>query len=177
MDECSLMNLDIIKSRLRTRGKKTAFQKNLERLKRESPLNKRATGLCVYRLSLLGKKSGKPMSSSGSNEEEDEEPRSEEDNLKPFKGARPTVDDNLFTEDEDDSDGSSFIVEDDSQAVAVQLPNEFSMRSHDDLTHQFKIVFQFFVHIAVRPSIDRQSFMENQMKRTIYLVFLTRFLI
>jgi hypothetical protein len=51
------------------------------------------------------------------------------------------------------------------------------MRSHDDLTHQFKIVFQFFVHIAVRPSIDRQSFMENQMKRTIYLVFLTRFLI
>lgn len=106
------------------------------------------------------------MSSSESSEEEDEEAQSEEDNSKPFKGARPTVDDNLFTEDESGSDSTqSFIVEDDSQAVTAQLPTEFSMRSHDDLAHQFKIIFQFFVHIAVRPSIDRQSFMENQMKR------------
>ncbi|KAF7778701.1 hypothetical protein Agabi119p4_3046 [Agaricus bisporus var. burnettii] len=142
----------MITSRLRIRGKKTAFQKNLERLKR--------------------KKSGRPMSSSESSEEEDEEAQSEEDNSKPFKGARPTVDDNLFTEDESGTDSTqSFIVEDDSQAVIAQLPTEFSMRSHDDLAHQFKIIFQFFVHIAVRPSIDRQSFMENQMKHQEYFSF------
>lgn len=163
-------------SRLRARGKKTAFQKNLEKLKRESTLNQRATRSCAYCVSLTGKKSGKPISSSESSEEE-EETESEENKLKPFKGARPIVDDALFTEDENDSDSSSFIVEDDSQAVTAQLPSEFSMRSHDDLTHQFKIVFQFFVHVAVRPNMDRQSFMENQMKRTIYPMFLTVVLI
>lgn len=105
------------------------------------------------------------MTSSESSEGGEEYSQSEEDDdSKPFKGARPANSsaDGLFTEN-DESD-SSFIVEDDSQAVAAQLPSEFSMRSHDDLSHQFKIIFQFFVHVAVRPTIDRRGFMENQMK-------------
>lgn len=143
----------IIESRLRARDKKTAFQKHLERLKR--------------------KKLGKPLPSSDSSSEESEETPDEEQS-KPFKGAKPASSHagSLFSEDEEESDGSSdFIVEDDSQAVAAELPSEFSMRSHDDLSHQFKIIFQFFVHIAVRPAVDRHTFMEDQMKVQDYFSF------
>lgn len=108
---------------------------------------------------------GKPMVSSESSEESEEE--SEEDHSKPFRGARPASSDpdSLFSEEDDHSDGSSsFIVEDDSQAAPTQLPSEFSMRSHDDLSHQFKVIFQFFVHIAVRPTVNRHTFMEDQLK-------------
>ncbi|KAJ3564292.1 hypothetical protein NP233_g8387 [Leucocoprinus birnbaumii] len=144
----------IIESRLRTRDKKTAFQKNLERLRR--------------------KKLGKPMSSSESSSEDSE--YAVEDQSKPFKGAKPASSEagSLFSEkeEEEESEGSSdFIVEDDSQAVAAQLPSEFSMRSHDDLSHQFKVIFQFFVHIAVRPAVDRHGFMEDQMKAQDYFAF------
>ncbi|KXN89236.1 hypothetical protein AN958_05990 [Leucoagaricus sp. SymC.cos] len=142
----------IIESRLRIRDKKTAFQKNLERLKR--------------------RKSGKPMSASESSEKSEEE--SEEEYSKPFKGAKSASSDagSLFSEDGSNSDDSSgFIVEDDGQAVATELPSEFSMRSHDDLSHQFKIIFQFFVHIAVRPSVDRRAFMDDQMKAQEYFAF------
>ncbi|KAF9454514.1 hypothetical protein P691DRAFT_716911 [Macrolepiota fuliginosa MF-IS2] len=142
----------IIESRLRTRGKKTAFQKNLEKLKR--------------------KKMGKPMSPSESSEENKAD--GDGDQLKPFKGAIPSSNDvdSLFDERDSDSDGSSsFIVEDDSQAVAAELPSEFSMRSHDDLSHQFKIIFQLFVHITVSPIVNRHAFMEDQLKNQEYFSF------
>ncbi|KAG6866938.1 hypothetical protein C0991_003854 [Blastosporella zonata] len=136
----------IITSRLRTRDKKTAFQKNLEKLKR--------------------RKQGKPSESSSSEGEEEEESGSE-DNNSPFKGARPSSGfDSLF--DEESSDHSSnFIVEDDNSVVAV-LPMEFSMESHEDLDHKFKKIFQFFVHIAVRPAKERHHFMQDQLRREEY---------
>lgn len=66
--------------------------------------------------------------------------------------------------DGSESDGSgSFIVEDDGAGLAA-LPVEFSMESHQDLSHNFKKIFQFFVHIAVHPPIERHEFMEMQMK-------------
>lgn len=107
------------------------------------------------------------MSSSESNDELDNDESSEDEHSKPFKGSRPESSEagSLFSEDEDGSDDSSnFIVEDEDQTVTAQLPSEFSMQSHDDLSHQFKIIFQFFVHVAVRPATDRPAFMEDQMK-------------
>lgn len=46
----------------------------------------------------------------------------------------------------------------------AQLPPEFSMETHQDLVHHFKIIFQFFVHVAVQPSTKRKAFMKLQMK-------------
>lgn len=108
-----------------------------------------------------GRKQGKPSESSSSAEEEEDE--SEEDDA-PFKGAKPTSDrDSLFDEDSDASHPSDFIVEDDGAAVAP-LPLQFSMESHQDLDHQFKKIFQFFVHIAVRPAKERREFMKEQLQ-------------
>ncbi|KAF8077922.1 hypothetical protein FPV67DRAFT_1615063 [Lyophyllum atratum] len=137
----------ILASRLRRRDKKTPFQKNLERLKR--------------------RKQGKP-SESPSQEESDEEEDTSEDPDAPFKGAKPSSDyDSLFDEDSDASQSSDFIVEDDNTAIAL-LPVEFSMDTHQDLDHQFKKIFQFFVHIAVRPAKERHSFMKEQFQKEEY---------
>ncbi|KAG6900870.1 hypothetical protein C0993_009988 [Termitomyces sp. T159_Od127] len=129
----------IIESRLRNRNKKSAFQKNLEKLKR--------------------RKQGKP---SGSSSSPNEGSANSDDDAIPFKGAKPSSDfDSLFDEDSG-VDSCDFIVEDDNSVVAT-LPMEFSMESHEDLDHQFKKIFQFFVHIAVRPAKERHHFMEEQL--------------
>ncbi|KAK7446377.1 hypothetical protein VKT23_004229 [Stygiomarasmius scandens] len=138
----------ILESRLRTRDKKTAYQKNLERLKRRKQ---------------------------GKKESESEESRSEEDSheeeARPFKEAKPDTDkDSLFdgSDDDEGSVGSSdFIVEDDGADLAA-LPAEFSMDAHQDLSHQFKKIFQFFVHVAVRPPVERHKFMVNTLKKETY---------
>jgi hypothetical protein len=83
----------------------------------------------------------------------------------PFKGAKPSSELN-GSEDEilDSGDSSDFIVEDDN---VFQLPAQFSMESHQDLSHQFKQIFQFFVHIAVQPPKRRSSFMKKKLARTL----------
>lgn len=91
--------------------------------------------------------------------------------VKPFKGAKPSAaGDDLFGSDNDEAeedvscseDESDFIVEDDPLAAPL-LPAQFSMETHQDLSHQFKKVFQFFVHVAVQPSKKRRQFMETNM--------------
>ncbi|TFK42557.1 hypothetical protein BDQ12DRAFT_732201 [Crucibulum laeve] len=130
----------ILKTRLRTRGKKSVYQKNLDKLKR--------------------RKEGKPEESPSSSSSSDEESSSSE--VEPFKGARPSSDhDSLFDEDSDAP--SDFIVEDDGTEVA-QLPTQFSMESHQDLSHQFKKIFQFFVRVAVHPGDERHAYMAEQMR-------------
>ncbi|KAK0483672.1 hypothetical protein IW261DRAFT_972039 [Armillaria novae-zelandiae] len=137
----------ILESRLRSRHRKTAFQRNLEKLKR--------------------KKQGKPMESTHSEEQEDE---SENGSNKPFKGAKlESEHDSLFDESEDSDKSSDFIVEDDGDGAAL-LPAEF--RPQQDLAHQFKIVFQFFVHIAVHPAVERHDFMKRLMKDDYFSVAL-----
>ncbi|KAK0240094.1 hypothetical protein EDD85DRAFT_824273 [Armillaria nabsnona] len=137
----------ILESRLRSRHKKTAFQRNLERLKR--------------------KKQGKPMESTDSEEQGDE---NENDSDRPFKGAKPESEhDSLFDESGDSDKSSDFIVEDDGDGAAL-LPAEF--RPQQDLAHQFKIVFQFFVHIAVHPAVERHDFMKRLMKDDYFSVAL-----
>ncbi|KAI0065351.1 hypothetical protein BV25DRAFT_1850622 [Artomyces pyxidatus] len=135
----------IVETRMRARDKKTAFQKNLEKLKRRK----------------LGKTEVQ------STEEEEEEEDSFEDDT-PFRGARPG---GLSDEDaeggHDSQEEDDFIVEDDGDVVP-DLPSAFSMSTHQDLTHHFKIVCQLFVHMAVLRANQRRKFMEQTMKDNEY---------
>lgn len=144
---------DIIESRLRARDKKTTFQKRLEKLK-----------------SLKGKKRSE-ITLELESSESDAEP-SDGPVVRPFKGARP----DRGQESESPSGGheqtdedDDFIVEDDEHAVlTTQLPIAFSMNTHQDLAHQFKIVCQLFVHIAVRSRSDRRPFMKKMLETEEY---------
>ncbi|KAF9264667.1 hypothetical protein L218DRAFT_925102 [Marasmius fiardii PR-910] len=137
----------ILNDRFRARGKQTTFQKNLEKLKR--------------------RKQGKPMELS---EPESENAGSADEDFVPFEGAKPRTgkEDGSYDQGEDtgaDDDVDSeddFIVEDDGDASA-ELPLEFSMESHQDLSHQFKKIFQLFVHVATRQPSDRHDFMLNTL--------------
>lgn len=107
------------------------------------------------------------MTSSADEDEDDEESDEESEAVvKLFKGAKQVGNSHgsLFgskDSDEDDKESSSdFIVEDDGQ---VQLPAQFSMETHQDLQHQFKKIFQFFVHIAVQEPAVRREFMEENL--------------
>ncbi|KAJ7109405.1 hypothetical protein C8R44DRAFT_802425 [Mycena epipterygia] len=76
--------------------------------------------------------------------------------------------DSLFDGSSSDSDNSSeFIVDDDGSAAAA-LPMEFSMDAHEALSHQFKKIFQFMVHVAVRPPAERKEFMRKLLKTEEY---------
>jgi len=44
---------------------------------------------------------------------------------------------------------------------------EYSMNTHQELAHHFKIICQLFVHLAVRPVAERRSFMVDAMKSEI----------
>ncbi|KAI0324521.1 hypothetical protein GY45DRAFT_1331447 [Cubamyces sp. BRFM 1775] len=118
----------IIEARLRTRDKRSAFQKNLEKLKRKK------RGLAV-------------QSESSASEAEDD------DGAEPFADARPGDGSN---EGEAEVEDDTFIVEDDS-AAAIELPAEFSMNTYQDLLHHFKIICQLFVHMAVHDLEDRDD--------------------
>ena len=105
------------------------------------------------------------MSSASSEDEEEEEALPP----KPYKGAKRTND---FFGDEDQEEGSGsdssgfesdFIVEDGPLGAPI-LPAAFSMETHQDLSHQFKKIFQFFVHIAVQPPENRKAFMQKNME-------------
>ncbi|KAH7926318.1 hypothetical protein BV22DRAFT_1033035 [Leucogyrophana mollusca] len=132
----------IIESRLRARGKETPYQKNLEKLKRRK----------------RGQAESEPSDAS----------ESEGSNVTPFDGARPhrSEDDSSSGSEEPQSqDEESFIVEDDENGPqATQLPVAYSMSTHQDLTHQFKIICQLFVHMAVRPKFERRTFMEQMLR-------------
>ncbi|OSC99061.1 hypothetical protein PYCCODRAFT_1373800 [Trametes coccinea BRFM310] len=139
----------IIESRLRTRDKRSAFQKNLEKLKR--------------------KKRGEAVQS-----ETDESASDEDEDAEPFAGAKPGVgsDEELEEEaDEDAEEDDTFIVEDDS-AAAIELPAEFSMNTYQDLLHHFKIICQLFVHMVVHDPEDRSDVATRLQKNQYFSVAL-----
>lgn len=145
----------------------TAFQQNLEKLKSEclsahqfcnGPTN------CLPNV-LKGKKRGEVVLDSSSSAAE----QSESSAGVPFKGARPHHSgESDASHDETDSgseEDEGFIVDDDTHGVpATQLPLAFSLSTHQDLTCHFKIVCQLFVHLAVRPLVDRRPFLERALK-------------
>ncbi|KAI0797915.1 hypothetical protein C8Q75DRAFT_740059 [Abortiporus biennis] len=135
----------VIENRLRTRDKKSAFQKNLEKLKR--------------------KKRGEVIHSSS--EEEEEEESEDSAATRPFSHARPDNDDG--DEPAEDGDGElDFIVEDDNETI--ELPDNFNMSAHQDLRHQIKIICQLFVHLAVYDGDDRREHMQQLLKDKYFLL-------
>ncbi|OCH94983.1 hypothetical protein OBBRIDRAFT_884303 [Obba rivulosa] len=137
----------IIEPRFRTRNKKTAYQKNLEKIKRRK----------------LGKKSLTPSSESDS--EDTDEPA-------PFSHAKPHEKSSSNVSQSANDDGAaddSFIVEDDG-AVAPELPAEFSMNTHQDLMHHFKIICQLFLHLAVQKAGDREAAMAELLQKEYFSV-------
>jgi hypothetical protein len=82
-------------------------------------------------------------------------------------GARPKAGSGDSDASEDSEE--AFIVQDDDAPDSYQLPAEFSMDSHQDLMHHFKIVCQLFVHAAL--SDDREMFMHGAMSEC-YFCFL-----
>lgn len=132
----------------------------MERLKREILIS--CTTCTSYP---TGKKKGQPLSETSSSDEEDESEGTDESNadVKPFAGARPD------NESGSQQDEDEFIVEDDDEEK-VELPMEFSMNTHQDLTHHFKIVCQLFVHLAVEPAHRREAFMKQATARASFSV-------
>ncbi|PCH38064.1 hypothetical protein WOLCODRAFT_96408 [Wolfiporia cocos MD-104 SS10] len=130
----------IIESRFRTRDKKSTYQRNLEKLKR--------------------KKRGESVRSSSSSfdGEESDEPESFPHAKPDGDGSDAAVDDHASEDQED-----AFIVEDDSSSVP-QLPAQFSMNSHQDLIHHFKVICQYFVHLAVADAGERESTAQRLLK-------------
>ncbi|KAK7693412.1 hypothetical protein QCA50_002980 [Cerrena zonata] len=140
----------VIESRFRKRDKKSTFLQNLEKLKR--------------------KKRG--QSAPSESEQESEDGVEEGPVIIPFAHARPSKGgDNSDDSDNDDEPASeneeTFIVEDD---LTIELPAEFSMSTHQDLKHHFKIICQLFVHLAVQDPSDRRSFMEDSIKSEYFSV-------
>lgn len=85
--------------------------------------------------------------------------------VRPFKGARPDRGKASGSSSGEESGDDNFIVEDDERGgLTTRLPVAFSMGTHQDLAHQFKIVFQLFVHMAVRPTAERRPFMKKMLE-------------
>ena len=107
---------------------------------------------------------GRKQTRTGSKSEKDS---SSEDVI---PGARKGRDENdeetseSSNEDEKESNGDSdvdnFIVEDDDQQEA-HLPAIFSMNTHQDLIHHFKIVSQYMVHLALTDNSARSRMAER----------------
>lgn len=85
--------------------------------------------------------------------------------VRPFKGARPDRGEGSESPSGEDDGDDNFIIEDDEQGGSTtRLPVAFSMNAHQDLAHQFKIVFQLFVHMAVHPTAERRPFMKKMLE-------------
>jgi hypothetical protein len=88
--------------------------------------------------------------------------------VRPFKGARPDhgqESESSSGEHEQTDDDDEFIVDDDEHGVlTTQLPMEYSLQTHQDLAHHFKIICQLFVHMAVRSASDRRPFMKKMLE-------------
>ncbi|KAI0035079.1 hypothetical protein K488DRAFT_76856 [Vararia minispora EC-137] len=140
----------ILQSRLRIRGKRTQYQRNLEKLKRR-------------------KKGDAVASDESSSDDGGEEYDDDNDDSRLFAGAKRDGSDeeNSTGEAESQAVDGSFIVDDDATAV-TNLPAVFSMSAHQDLTHHFKIICQLFVHMAVRPTEERRAFMKHALKEEDY---------
>ena len=109
----------------------------------------------------IGRKRGLSSASASSASED-------EDEIVPFKDAKPSRRSNEEEDEVDAADDDTFIVEDDN-SVAPELPAEFSMNTYQDLLHHFKIICQYFVHISVHPSDDRQAVI-TQFSKSTYLL-------
>jgi hypothetical protein len=99
-------------------------------------------------------------------ESSDEQTGDEEDRVTPFQGSQRDSDRNGDDHgDDDDNDTDDFVVQDDG-SVIPELPMAFSLHSHQDTRHDFKIVCQLLVHLAMMPMDERRTYMEEMLKGT-----------
>ena len=74
-------------------------------------------------------------------------------------------DDDNHGGDDSDNDMDNFIVQDDG-SVIPDLPMAFSRHSHQDTRHDFKVVCQLFVRLAMMAMNQRRTYMEEMLKGT-----------
>ncbi|THH07442.1 hypothetical protein EW145_g3378 [Phellinidium pouzarii] len=111
----------------------------------------------------------------GQKASESEQEVSEEDNLIP--GSRPNWNETSSSEsgknnDDDNEEIDDFIVDDGDQHTA-NLPAAFSMNTHQDLVHHFKVVCQYFVHLAVTSEAARSKVADRLTKDEYFSIPLT----
>jgi len=143
--------IDIIQSRFRHRQKQTTFQQNLAKLKKKKLRIKESSD----------EKTGEDDSHSS------HEPF--EDSQKDGQLGEPGDEDNDDYDEVENDDMDDFVVEDDGGAIP-ELPVAFSRRTHQDSSHDFKVVCQLFVHLAMMPVGERRSFMDNLLKGDDYFL-------
>lgn len=96
-------------------------------------------------------------------ESSDEQTSEDDDQVVPFQDSRPDDGNGDDYGDDNDNDMDDFVVQDDG-SVIPDLPVAFSRHSHQDTRHDFKVVCQLFVHIAMMPMDERRTYMEKMLK-------------
>lgn len=112
-------------------------------------------------------------------DEEEEEFNEEAEGLIP--GARPSKQeegesDKSEGEQSDEDEIDDFIVDDEGDAQTAALPAIFSMNTHQDLIHHFKIVCQYLVHLAVTSPSARERIADRLTSGKLIYAFFTRLL-
>ncbi|KAI5122946.1 hypothetical protein M0805_006827 [Coniferiporia weirii] len=138
----------IIGARLRGQStKKSKFMKNLEKLRM--------------------KKRGQATSESEQEDSEDD---------RPIPGSRPgQIGDssNESSDDDERNDGIDDFIVDDGDERTASLPAIFSMNTHQDLVHHFKIVCQYYVHLVVTSEAARSKMADRLVNDEYFSVPLT----
>jgi hypothetical protein len=91
--------------------------------------------------------------------DEDSDDDSDSD-VQPFAEARPdNTSDASQSDAGDEEEGlDSFIVDDSvNTSQQIALPAAFSMHVHQDLAHHFKVICQYFVHLALASVRNKHS--------------------
>lgn len=94
---------------------------------------------------------------------ESSDERTNEDEVTPNQDSQQESGDGNDTDDDMDD----FVVQDDG-SVKPDLPMAFSRHSHQDMRHDFKVVCQLLVHIAMMPMDKRRAYMEEMLKGTTF---------
>jgi hypothetical protein len=99
-------------------------------------------------------------------ESSDEQSGEDNDQITPFQDSQQDAGDgDDHGGDDNDNDTDDFVVQDDG-SVIPDLPMAFSRHGHQDTRHDFKVVCQLFVHLAMMPMDERRTFMEKMLKGT-----------
>jgi hypothetical protein len=146
--------VDIIQPRFRNRQKRTTFQMRLDDLKSERDSTSVKTTQWQWLMPLPEKKLGLKLSESSDEQADENEVIPNQDSQ------REDSDGN-----DSDNDMDDFFVQDDG-SVIPDLPMAFSRHSHQDTRHDFKVVCQLFVHLAMMPMDERRAYMEKILKGT-----------
>lgn len=94
---------------------------------------------------------------------ESSDERANEDKVTPNQDSQQEDGDGIDSDD----DMEDFVVQDDG-SVKPDLPMVFSRHGHQDMRHDFKVVCQLLVHLAMMPMDKRRTYMEEMLKGTIF---------